>query len=94
MFLTILGKIISNIAFHCSLGNSVEVLEGLYVMGGATIPTFMGLNPSLAISYVVERCVRLLAEREGWHINYEFKHIGMFLRNFYFSHTIMFNLDH
>ncbi|XP_028394624.1 uncharacterized protein LOC114518825 isoform X2 [Dendronephthya gigantea] len=57
-------------------GDSKEVLEGLYVVDGAVIPTSVGVNPTLTISCVAERCMRLLAKREGWHINYNFKHLG------------------
>ena len=37
----------------------------------------MGINPSLTISCLAERCMRLLAEKEGWKIDYDtFKPLG------------------
>ncbi|CAH3174456.1 unnamed protein product [Porites lobata] len=52
-------------------GDSGNVLEGLYVVDGAILPIAVGVNPTLTISCLAERCLRLLAKREGWHIDYD-----------------------
>lgn len=69
--------IVSNYVF-VDPGDSRKVLEGLYVVDGAIVPVAVGVNPTLTISCIAERCMRLLAKREGWHIDYDtFKPLGM-----------------
>ena len=51
-------------------------------MDGAILPIAVGVNPTLTISCLAERCMRLLAEREGWHIDYDtFKPLGKLVHN-------------
>ncbi|XP_072019059.1 uncharacterized protein [Amphiura filiformis] len=51
-------------------GDTDELLSGLYVMDGAVMPRCLGVNPSLTIAMVAERCMRLMAEQRGWNIDY------------------------
>lgn len=50
-------------------GLSDPVMEGLYVVDGSILPVAVGVNPTLTISCLAERCMRLLAKREGWQID-------------------------
>ncbi|XP_068719443.1 cholesterol oxidase-like [Montipora capricornis] len=52
-------------------GSTDRVMEGLMVVDGAIVPRALAVNPALTISILAERCIRLLAKREGWRINYD-----------------------
>ncbi|XP_071504049.1 uncharacterized protein [Diadema antillarum] len=52
------------------VGDFDNVHPGLLVVDGAIMPRSLGVNPSLTIAILAERCMRLLAKRNGWHIDY------------------------
>lgn len=68
-------------------------------MDGAILPIAVGVNPTLTISCLAERSMRLLAEREGWHIDYDtFKPLGKLLHNelklFFRKEPLLFSCVH
>lgn len=51
--------------FVCFHPDTERIMEGLLVLDGAIVPRAVGVNPALTISILAERCIRLLARREG-----------------------------
>ena len=48
-----------------------EIHAGLYVLDGALVPRSVGVNPFLTITALAERAVSLMADEQGWEIDYE-----------------------
>jgi cholesterol oxidase len=51
------------------------VHEGLYITDGSVIPRSLGVNPLITISAIAERTCALMAEDNGWTIDYTFEDI-------------------
>lgn len=58
-----------NHAGQVFVGNSEELHPGLYVVDGAIIPRSLGVNPTMTIAVLAERCMRLLAKKSGWKLD-------------------------
>ncbi|MCG8454793.1 MAG: alpha/beta fold hydrolase [Holophagales bacterium] len=48
-----------------------DVYSSLYVTDGSIVPLSLGVNPLLTISALSERVLHLMAEDEGWTIDYD-----------------------
>lgn len=60
-----------NHAGQVFVGDSDEVYSGLYVVDGSIMPRSLGVNPTMTICILAERCMRLMAEQNSWTIDYD-----------------------